>query len=69
MKGTGPDLGGDLKERIGYVGHTAGQHDVGRDLVLVAIGAEGVDLALASGLEDAQAGGVGVVEQQISAPP
>ena len=62
MKGLVLDLGGDFQESERRGSHGAGQDNVRRDVVLIGKHAEGVGVALLGGEEDAEAGGVGVVD-------
>jgi len=60
-------LGRNLQKSLWNRGYRAGQHDLGRDVILVAVCPEGIDVRLPSGLEYTQAGGVGVMEEQVRA--
>ena len=47
----------------------AAEGDLRSEVVLVAVGAEDPDVALAGGLEDAESGGIRVLEEDIRASP
>ena len=56
-----------VDERGGDVEHGRGDDDVGGHVVLILVRAEAADLPLLAGLEDAAAGLVGLMEDEVAA--